>query len=229
MTLKQLIDRITFYTSLDENIFQATDRLIAINNAYDKLHSIILDSQDEWDFDDSNNTELPIATTDLLANQDIYAIPDTLYRLNKVEINYGAGFIKALPLDLNENFLSEDELLQRSNVSTPYYRIFGQTIQFYPKPTAEVSNGLKLYYDRAITHFTSDEYTAGTVKPGLDQLWHDYIALQASLDGAVKYNLVNKGDLSNLLQEMEQRIRKYYGKKTTDRKLKLTNFIEDYE
>lgn len=229
MTLQQIIDRITFYTSLDENIYLASDRLVAINNSYDKLHSIILDSQDEWDFDDSNNTELPIATTDLLANTDIYAIPDTLYRLNKVEINYGSGFIKALPLDLNENFLSEDELLARASSSTPYYRIFGQTIQFYPKPTAEVSNGLKLYYDRAITHFTSDEYTAGTAKPGLDQLWHDYISLGASVDGAIKYSLSNLNVLETKLQEMEQRIRRYYGKKTTDRKVKITNFIEDYE
>lgn len=229
MTLQNIIDRITFYTSLDENIFQATDRLIAINNAYDKLHSIILDSQDEWDFDDSNNTELPIATTDLLASTGMYAIPDTLYRLNKVEINYGSGFVKALPLDLNETSLSEDEILARASSATPYYRIFGQTIQFYPTPTAEVSDGIKLYYDRAITHFTSDEYTAGTVKPGLDQLWHDYIALQASLDGAIKFNLVNKADLANTITDIEQRIRRYYGKKTTDRKLKLTNFIEDYE
>ena len=229
MTILEINNRITFYTSLDTAIYLPADRLVAVNNGYNKLHSIILDSQDEWDFDDSNYTDLPIATTDLLANTDIYAIPDTLYRLNKVEINYGAGFIKAMPLDLNENFLSEDELLQRSNVSTPYYRIFGQTIQFYPKPTAGVSNGLKLYYDRAITHFTSDEYTAGTVKPGLDQLWHDYIALQASLDGAIKFNLVNKADLANTITDIEQRIRKYYGKKTTDRKLKLTNFIEDYE
>lgn len=229
MTIKQIVDRITFYTSLDESIFQATDRLIAINNAYDKLHSIILDSQDEWDFDDSNNTELPIAKTDLLASTGMYAIPDTLYRLNKVEINYGAGFVKALPLDLNETSLSEDEILARASSATPYYRIFGQTIQFYPTPTAEVSGGIKLYYDRAITHFTSDEYTAGTVKPGLDQLWHDYIALQASLDGAIKFNLVNKGDLANTIADIEQRIRRYYGKKTTDRKTKLTNFIEDYE
>ena len=229
MTIKQIVDRITFYTSLDESIFQATDRLIAINNAYDKLHSIILDSQDEWDFDDSNNTELPIAKTDLLASTGMYAIPDTLYRLNKVEINYGSGFVKALPLDLNETSLSEDEILARASSATPYYRIFGQTIQFYPTPTAEVSGGIKLYYDRAITHFTSDEYTAGTVKPGLDQLWHDYIALQASLDGAIKFNLVNKADLANTIADIEQRIRRYYGKKTTDRKTKLTNFIEDYE
>ena len=229
MTLEQITNRITFYTSLGDDVYQSSDRLVAINNAYDKLHSIILDSQDEWDFDDSNNIELPIATTDLLADTGLYSIPETLYRLNKVEVNYGSGFVKALPLDLNENFLSEDEVLERANVSTPHYRIFGQTIQLYPTPTAEVSGGIKLYYDRAITHFTSDEYTAGTVKPGLDQLWHDYIAIQSSIDGAIKFNLNNLNSLELKLQDMEQRIRKYYGKKTTDRKTKLTNFIEDYE
>lgn len=229
MTIKQIVDRITFYTSLDTNIYKSEDRLVAINNAYDKLHSIILESQDEWDFDDSNAIDLPIATTDLVANQGTYALPETLYRLNKVEINYGSGMVKALPLDLNETNLSEAEILERANVATPYYRIFGRTIKFYPTPTANSTDGLKLYYDRAVDKFTTEDVTTGTKTPGLDRLWHDYIALQASLDGAVKYNLVNKGDLSNLLQEMEQRIRKYYGKRTLDRKTKLTNFIEDYE
>lgn len=229
MTITQLDNRITFFTGLGTDIYLPADRLDSLNKYYDQLHSIILDSQDEWDFDDSSNTDLPIATTDLLANTDTYAIPDTLYRLNKVELNYGSGFVKALPLDLNETNLSEDEVLERANVSAPRYRIFGQTIQLYPAPTSSVLDGIKLYYDRAITHLTADDVSTGTKKPGLDQLWHDYIALGASVDGAIKFNLNNLNSLETKLQDMEQRIRRYYGKKTTDRKVVITNFIENYE
>lgn len=228
MTIKQIVDRITFYTSLDTNIYQSDDRLVAINNAYDKLHSIILESQDEWDFDDSNAVDLPIGSTDVLASTNTYLLPDTLYKLNKVEINYGGGSIKANPLDLNETGLSESEVSNRANVSSPRYRIFGRTIKFYPTPTSSVNNGLTLYYDREVEHFTSGDVTTGTKKPGLDRLWHDYIAIQASLDGAVKFKLNNANDLSNILQEMEQRIRKYYGSRNVDRKFRLTNNVEDY-
>ncbi len=228
MTIKQIVDRITFYTSLDTNIYKSEDRLVAINNAYDKLHSIILESQDEWDFDDSNAIDLPIAKTNLTLD-GTYVLPDTLYKLNKVEINYGGGFVKARPLDLNETGLSENEVLSRSNVSSPRYRIFGRTIKLYPTPTASVDNGLRLYYDREVEHFTTTDITNGSKKPGLDRLWHDYIAIQASLDGAVKFKLNNANDLSNILQEMEQRIRKYYGSRVIDRKFRITNLIEDYE
>ena len=227
MTILEINNRITFYTSLDTAIYLPADRLVAINNAYDKLHSIILDSQDEWDFDDSNYTDLPIATTTLTANTNTLALPPTIYRLNKTEINYGSGYVKALPLDLNETGLSEAEVLERANANTPYYRVFGNVIKFYPTPTTDAT--VQLYFDREIEKFTSAEVTTGTKVPGFDALFHDYIVLQASIDGAVKYNLNNLNVLETKAQEMEQRIRKYYGKKTTDRKLKLTNFIEDYE
>ena len=54
MTISQIGARISFLTGLGTDIYLPEDRLISINTNYDKLHSIILESQDEWDFDDSN-------------------------------------------------------------------------------------------------------------------------------------------------------------------------------
>lgn len=228
MNISQIDSRVTFLTGLGTDIYLPAERLLSINKYYDQLHSIILESQDEWDFDDSNALDLPIATTDIEASKGIYALPDTLYKLNKVEINYGAGFIKANPLDLNETGLSETEVLSRATSNNPYYRIFGRTIKVYPTPTVEVDDGLQLYYDREVAEFTSAEVTTGTKKPGLDRLWHDYIALGASVDAGLKYNLTNLTSLETKLQDMENRIRKYYGQKVVDRKYKITNSIEDY-
>jgi len=229
MTIKQILDRITFYTGLDENIFSASDRLVSVNIAYDKLHSIILESQDEWDFDDSNYDDLPIAFTNLTASQGTYLLPDTLYKTNKIEINYGSGLVKAMPLDLNETNLSESEVLERVSVDKPYYRIFGRTIKFYPTPTADVTSGIQVYYDREVESFTDADVTTGTKEPGFDRLFHDYIAIQASIDAGIRFNTVNKVDLSNLLVEMEGRISKFYGDRNVARKYKITNHIEDYE
>ena len=229
MTITDIQNRITFLTGLDTNIYLPADRLNAINNAYDKLHSIILESQDEWDFDDSNAVDLPISETELTSGVNTYVLPDTLYKVNKVEVNYGSGMVKAIPLDLNETGLSEDEVSARANVSSPRYRLFSNTLKFYPTPTETVALGIQVYYDREVESFTADDITTGTKKPGFDRLFHDYIALQASLDAGVGFNLNNSGDISNLLQEMEARIRKYYGSKTLDRKFKITNLVENYE
>ena len=102
MNISQIDSRVTFLTGLGTDIYLPAERLLSINKYYDQLHSIILDSQDEWDFDDNNLTNLPIASTDLVANTGAYALPATIYKLNKLEINYGSGFIKVNPLDLNE-------------------------------------------------------------------------------------------------------------------------------
>ena len=228
MNISQIDSRVTFLTGLGTDIYLPAERLLSINKYYDQLHSIILDSQDEWDFDDSNLTDLPIASTDLVANTGAYALPSTIYKLNKLEINYGSGFIKVNPLDLNETGLSESEVLSRATVENPFYRVFGQMIKLYPAPTSDVSSGLQLYYDREVAEFTSAEVTTGTKKPGLDRLWHDYIALGASVDAGLKYTLTNLSSLETKLQDMENRIRKCYGQKVVDRKYKITNSIEDY-
>jgi len=229
MTITNILDRITFYTSLDTNIFPNTDRLLAINKWYDNLHSIILESQDEWDFDDSNHTDLPIAKTDLTVNVGTYAFPPTIYKLNKLEVNYGSGLVKANPIDLIETGLSDDEIEARASVDNPYYRVFNGSFQLYPVPTATTANGLQIFYDREVDLFTTADITTGTKKPGLDRLWHDYIAIGASLDAGVKFMLNNKADLKALLDDMETRIRKYYGNRQKDRKYQITNLIEDYE
>lgn len=228
MNINQIQSRITFLTGLGTDIYLPEDRLIAINKYYDQLHSIILESQDEWDFDDSNLTDLPIATTDIITNVGNYALPSTIYKLNKLEVNYGSGFVKVNPLDLNETGLSEDEVLSRATVENPFYRVFGQTIKLYPTPTSSVTGGLQLYYDREVAEFTSAEVTTGTKKPGLDRLWHDYLSLGASVDAGLKYTLSNLSSLETKLQDMEVRIRKYYGDKNINRKYQVTNLIEDY-
>lgn len=228
MNIAQLDSRVTFLTGLGTDIYLPADRLSSINKYYDQLHSIILESQDEWDFDDSNSVDLPIASTNILANTGVYSLPSTIYKLNKLEVNYGSGFIKVNPLDLNETGLSEDEVLSRASVEDPRYRIFGQTVKLYPTPTSAVTSGLQIYYDREVAEFTSAEVTTGTKKPGLDRLWHDYLSIGASVDGALKFTLSNLSALETKLQDMEVRIRKYYGDKNIDRKYQVTNLIEDY-
>lgn len=228
MTIAEINSRITFFTGLGTDIYLPADRLIAINNGYDKFHSVILGSQDEWDFDDSNYTTLPIANTELTANTGTYALPSTIYKLNKVEINYGSGFVKAIPLDLNETNLSETEVLSLATVEQPRYRVFGGTIKLYPTPTATVSGGLQLYYDREVDSFTSSQVTTGTKKPGFDRIFHDYIALSASIDGAIKFTLSNLVSLQNQLIDLEKRAEKFFGSKVVDRNYQFKGNIEDY-
>src|SRR5579872_319914 len=61
-----------------------------INTWYHKVVTMILEAQDDWDFDDLNNTDYPVATTPLVANQRDYTFPASLkiLKIKRVDISY---------------------------------------------------------------------------------------------------------------------------------------------
>ena len=69
MTIGDISTYITFLTNADVNSFTNAKRLITVNKHYNDVHTLILESQDEWDYDDSAYTDYPILTTNLVANQ----------------------------------------------------------------------------------------------------------------------------------------------------------------
>ena len=52
-----------------------------VNSWYQKIITMIFASQDEWSWDDINQTNFPIATTNLIANQQDYSLPIALNAL----------------------------------------------------------------------------------------------------------------------------------------------------
>ena len=75
MTIGNISSFITFLTNVDTSVFSNANRLLSINDHLNKIHVSILRSQDEWDYDDKNNSDLPILTADLVANQQYYTLP----------------------------------------------------------------------------------------------------------------------------------------------------------
>ena len=72
MTLDQLRSDIDFL--LNTTSYADADRVRNINARLDDVVSLILQSDGRWEWDDSNNTTLPIGTTTLVNNQQDYSI-----------------------------------------------------------------------------------------------------------------------------------------------------------
>ncbi len=75
-----------------------------INAWYHKIVTMILESQDEWDFDDTAHGDYPVLTTPLVADQRDYSIPTTekVLKIKRVDICYdgtGNTCYKAEPID----------------------------------------------------------------------------------------------------------------------------------
>ena len=105
-----------------------------------------------------------------------------------------------------------------------YDKIADNVIRLYPKPAANVTNGLKFYFQRTPSYF---EATDTTKEPGVSPLLHRGFVIAAAYDGAMTLGLMNLNALSVELVKEEEKMRRYFGNRNTDQNRRMTPFKQD--
>lgn len=126
----------------------------------------------DWHFDDSNHTNLAIATTSLVDGQRGYTIPSMLYRLRKVEGMDSAGKYYTIEQMSDDSPVLRSEREQETAGIPTHYWMIGRVLKLYPKPdTAMVTSaaGLRLHFDRKMDLFVVGDTSQ---EPGFDELLH---------------------------------------------------------
>lgn len=128
-----------------------------INAWYRRVNSWIWESTGTWEYDDSNYTDLPIATTTIVDDQQDYEIPSTAQKIDRVEVKDIAGNYQLItPIDKSQiKTLAMSEFQETAGMPT-YYDLVGRSLFLYPKPdTTKVTAtaGLKIYFTRDIEEF----------------------------------------------------------------------------
>lgn len=206
----QDIDFILFGSSAAGSAYAIADKTRNINNWYDRAVSIIIKSDDRWEWDDNNKTDFPIATTNLVANQQDYNISgESFLKILKIEIENSSGDSNPLqPISL-EDKRTESMTDYKKTAGTPLeYDKFGNSVFLYPKPSTDIAGGLKIYYQRNVTHFTA---TDDTKVPGFVELYHKLLSYGAAFDYALSNGMNSKmSSLSALIANMERDMTLYY-------------------
>lgn len=183
----------------------------------------LFDAQDDWDFDDSNNTDYAIATAPLVANQRDYSFPASLkiLRMTRVDVTYdGTNWYRATEVDSRDfsEGLGNDTVVDgRFSKSSPSYDLKANALMLYPRATqAEVDAGAKVRIEFARSQ--SDFATSDTTKtPGFDAPFHPMLAIGAALDYAIENDLVTKiQTLAAQWTDWEARLKTYYSRKGGD-------------
>jgi len=194
-----------------------------VNESYYDVITNILASQDTWDFDDTNLTDYPIATTPLVASQRDYQLPTGYYvlKVKRVDVTYdGSTYYQANPVDSGEfqfgvgTATDEDDNFKTTN---PAYDLKGDYLWVYPLATsAQVSAGAKVRveWSRSVDEFTTADTTQ---EPGIDRPWHELIPLGASVKYASYRSLESAKNLKTLYDERLFAMRKYYTQKQDDK------------
>lgn len=193
------------------------DRTRNVNITLDETVVEMFKADPNWDYDDSNNTDFPIATTDLVSGQDNYSFPDSTLVITRVRIMDTNGKYKTLePVTRAE--LSDTELLA-TGVPTKFYKKGGS---FFPVPIPNygADGGVEIEFQRGANHFASTDIN---VAPGFNSLFHQILSVGAALRYAMGNGMSEKVKfLSAMKLEILKSIREHYQTRNKDEKARMT-------
>jgi len=198
------------------------------NEKNHEIWSIIHRATGNWQYDDSNYTDLPIATTNLVSGQARYALPDEALTVQRIEVKDSNGdWYKLQAITKEEIGSGVDEYFDEAGTPRQYTLVNG-TIELFPASNYNSANGLKVYYDRA----SSDFLTTDTTKtPGFCPVYHALLPIKMSIDW-LQIKQPSSISLQYLLKDeakLEKELIHFYGSRFKDKKPRIGRAYQSYK
>jgi len=214
--------KVYFYTKTNVNSFSDADMVIAINNALERVTSLIEQADARWQFDDTNQTDLPIGTTTLTLDQQDYGISTAHLSITRVEVKNEQGtWIKLSPIDQVDLYNTSLTDFLSGSGDPQYYDKIGNSIFLYPKPDYTQSASLKVWFKRGPVAVTTATLTSTTVGPGFNGLYHELVPLYISQDYAMANGLPNFNQLATEIAKKEDALKEDYALRNKDEHITL--------
>ena len=229
-TSQDLVSLANVFTKQNNTSFPLTEKTVYANMANRLILTEIHNAYGGWKYDDRNNTDFPIATTDLVANQTDYALPLDTIHLNAVYYKDTAGnWTKLIPLTLEEVNRRDAEPEFEDTPSQPtYYRALSNSIKIYPAANFSQDDSLMVEYSRDISTFAT---TDTTKTAGFDAIFHEAIAVYMAYQYAQINQLQNLKSLTEQWVDYMTRIKRHYSQKFKDMfpaRIRVNNHLTDY-
>jgi hypothetical protein len=193
--------------------------VVEANNALDRVSSLIMQSDGRWQWDDENNTDLPIATTALVQAQQDYTLSITHLSIIRVEVqDSSSNWHKLRPIDQADVYdQSLTDYLKQNGLPT-YYDKLGNSLFLYPAPDYAQAASLKVYFQRGPSYFTTGDTTKS---PGFNALYHELIPLWISYNYAIANGKENGNAIFAQIQAKEDALKEDYSLRTKDDHIRL--------
>lgn len=217
MDFSAIKNKVYFYTKTNSASFPIADLTQSANDAVNRVSSLILKNDNRWQFDSTEQTDLPIATTTITSGQKDYALETSHLSIDRVEVKDSSGEWHLLkPIDQQELKRDKETPLssyKSTNGVPEEYDLIGNSVFLYPTPNYTQVSSLKIYFTRGPVSFT----TASTIAtPGFNSLFHDLIPLWIAHDYAMSNSLGNVSLFLNQILIKEREIENYYGLRNRD-------------
>ena len=200
------------------------------NNYLDTIAGYMIGTDKRFQWDDTNHTKLPIGTTNLVANQSDYSFltdeqGNKILTLTRIDLLDSNGDYHQLSLiDQTEITGALDEFENVAGTPKYYDKIADNIVRLYPKPSANVTSGLKFYFQRAPSYFVA---TDTTKEPGVPALLHRGFVIAAAYDGALTLGLQNLQALGIEMQREDMKMKTYFAGRNQDEKRRMIPMAEN--
>lgn len=199
------------------------------NDYLDKIFIAGIKFDKRFQIDDTNHTKLPIGTTNLVANQTDYSFltdeqNNKIVTLTRIDIKDSDGkWTRLTELDENEETKALDDVVI---AGTPdgYYKLADNVIRLNRIPEANVTAGIKFYFQRTPNYFV---YTDTTKEPGVSPLLHKGFVAYCAYDGAETLGLQNLQPLQVRMAEEIRDMEMYFSDRNGDVQKRMTPKYEN--
>lgn len=232
MTFADVKNRVYFLTSTSSTSFTDANLTLAIGRALERVVALINGSDSKWQWDDTNQSDLPIATAALVSGQQDYSLATTHQTIDRIEVKPPSGqWTRLKPID--QQLLKRDRNVALSDYQTGggtpnEYDILGSSVFLYPAPNYSQSASLKIYFTRApltfsyVTGLLSDGTGSTSSSPGFNSLFHDLVPLWASYDYGLANGKNNTNQIFASITQKERELVDFYGRRDRDARPRLT-------
>jgi hypothetical protein len=219
MNITNLLADIDFLCGSTSATYPVVDKIRNINQAYNDTARVIWESDGAWAFDDSNNTDGPVAYKTLANASASYTVPTTAIRIEGVEVKDISGkWLKMVPFNAGSLDISREEYL--SSPGTPSkYELNGNEIRLYPPPATDsvtMTSGMAVRLSRGVTEFPT---TATTETPGIPSPFHRILSYAAAIDFTQDEN--QRKFLIAQKARLESGLTRFYSKRATEFKTSI--------
>lgn len=201
------------------------------NNWHDFVTGYAIGADRRFQFDDTNHTALPEGTTALTINQSDYSFltdqqGNTIITLIGVSLLQNGKYEMLTPVDRNDPSYDPSTFGTVSGTPTEYDKIADNIIRLDKLPPATVSAGLKFYFQRTGSYFTSADTTKS---PGVSPLLHRGYVIAAAYDIALTLGLANLQSLAVEREMEKEKMVRYFSERNQDETVIMRSEYQAYE
>lgn len=221
-----IVQQVRNFMRVDSSQWSTAKIVNSVNNYLDRVAGYAIGADRRFQWDDTNQTKLPIGTTNLVANQSDYSFltdeqGNRILTLTRIDIQNSVGdWTQLRPIDQFEVDGALDEFYSTPAQPIYYDKIADNIIRLYPTPSTSVTSGIKFYFQRTPSYFAA---TDTTKEPGVAPILHRGFVISAAYDGAITLGLPNLQPLSIEYEKETQKMMDYFLDRNNDQKLTMGN------